>query len=67
MKVLLANSPPNQSTVPYAFNELDCHGHDLRGCPTKDKAVFETKSDRIWKRGIVWIFICRKCAALLLK
>jgi len=54
-------SEPNQANV---FN---CHGRDLRNCPYKGIAVYETKSDRTWKNGVVWIFICQKCADDLLK
>jgi hypothetical protein len=47
--------------------ELRCTGHDLRGCPDKAKAIWETKSNETWKRGrgARWVFVCDKCAQKL--
>ncbi len=67
MKRLLENPSQRPAPASAASKTHDCHGRDLRGCPYRGPAVFETKSDRTWKSGTVWIFICRKCAADLLK
>ena len=47
------------------ITSFDCHGHDLRGCPFHAKACYETRSDRTWKRGTVWVFVCGGCAQKL--
>jgi len=46
---------------------MKCTGHDLRGCPQKRDAEYETKSERTWKRGNHWVFVCAECAEGLCK
>ena len=60
-------SQQTHTKLPEEVLRLHCTGADLLGCPDNSLAVYETKSDKTWKKGAVWIFVCPKCAEKLME
>ena len=56
-----------KQSIPGDVDRLMCTGPDLRGCPDKAVAVYETRTDKTWKEGRHWVFVCEKCAQSLIE
>lgn len=63
----MANTQLTKESLPKDVDSLTCTGSDLRGCPDNAKAIWETKTDKTWKQGVHWVFVCDKCAQKLIE